>query len=684
MKPQRLLTLDFETRSEEEIKKVGAWAYAAHASTKIICAAYAYNDTPHKIKLYIPEEFELHRLELSEKWKKKNPEDLQLEIQSKDVIVVDKQEFFQDLNAALADGATLSAHNIGFERSIFKYCLPEIHIPVDKWFDTAAACATHALPRSLEKALIALKSNVSKDMEGNKNMRAICSPIKKWLKLGKVVWDNSREKFRSTFDYCAQDIRSQIELANKVARLSPTEQTVCTVCQKVNERGVAVDVESVEAILALFNKEKETLEAEFQRVTNGEVFSASATTAFLGWLKSKGAELKNLQKATVSAALRRKEISNDARRALELRKLLSQTSSSKYMRMNRPRLQGLFMYHGATTGRWTGKLVQPHNLPRKTYPDMDGALETIKTGDLQWFRSLYGSISNIAPQLIRGMFVAGKGKDLVCSDYSGVEARGLSWLVKDEKLLHAFRTNRDVYKLAATDIYSADKLKYSDVTKDQRMLGKVAVLSLGYGSGWSKFRETAGKFGVELSEERAQEVVAKWRESNPLITSFWYACDNAAKTAVFHKGKVFKVGKVAFLVKSGYLQCRLPSGRRLYYPYPAIEKVMKPWGKEGDAVTFYGKQEGKVSWGRSSTYGGKLVENITQAMCRDVLAMALVRLENSKKYSPVFHVHDEIVSEVDEGLGDLEEYNKIMTYSLPWCADLPLAAEGWIGKRYRK
>jgi len=270
---------------------------------------------------------------------------------------------------------------------------------------------------------------------------------------------------------------------------------------------------------------------------------------------------------------------------------------------------------------------------------------------------------------------------LICSDYSSVEARVLNWLAGGEKVLNSFRKDLDIYKVAAAGIY---KKSYNKVTKEERHTGKVAVLALGYGGGKKALQAMSRGYGIEMKDETAQDIVDCWRESNKAVVRYWGVNRQAAEKALANKTKVYRTGAVAWCYAGGSLMCKLPSGRVLYYPYPLIEKVKAPWDKMIDAITFYGKQRHTAVWGRVSTYGGKLVENITQAVARDIMAGALIRLELGGKYKPVLHTHDEIVSEIPKGQADMEEYNELMIKSQSWHKGLPLKAEGWISERYKK
>jgi DNA polymerase len=343
------------------------------------------------------------------------------------------------------------------------------------------------------------------------------------------------------------------------------------------------------------------------------------------------------------------------------------------------RARGIFMYYGANTGRWSGKGIQPQNLPRDSFSE--NQIEAVLRFDNDLIEMIYGCPMLTASKCIRGMIKAPEGKTLICSDFSSIEARVLAYLAQEPKALEAFRTGLDLYKVTAADIYSVN---YDEVTKAQRTIGKVAVLALGY-QGWlGAFQTMAPNYGVHVDEDLAKEIILKWRNANPQIVKFWAGVGEAALQAVKERGNNYAYGRIKFAIRGEFLHCRLPSGRLLSYFRPSVERVTTKYGVEKEVIAFWGVDPKTKKYGKLYTYSGKLTENIVQATARDLLAEAMIRLEE-RGFPVTLHVHDEVLSEIETANREtLTKFNKIMAENPPWAEGLPLAAEGWVGHRYRK
>jgi DNA polymerase bacteriophage-type len=294
---------------------------------------------------------------------------------------------------------------------------------------------------------------------------------------------------------------------------------------------------------------------------------------------------------------------------------------------------------------------------------------------------LYGPPLGVVSSCLRGMITAAPGQELMAADFSAIEARVIAWLAGEEKVLKIFRGDGKIYEHAAAGIYG---VPVDEVTKDQRFIGKISVLALGYQGGVKAFQSMARNYGVDIPEDKAEEIKNAWRKDNPNIVRFWRTLENSALEAIRKPGLMVPTGKHIIFRRAGsFLWCRLPSGRALCYPYPKIINKEVPWGGTKPAISFKGVDSITKKWGEQNTYSGKIAENITQAVARDLLTEAMLRVEKAG-YPINSHIHDEIVCEIPENTGDLHRFEQLMAETPSWADGLPVQAEGWIGKRYRK
>jgi DNA polymerase len=384
------------------------------------------------------------------------------------------------------------------------------------------------------------------------------------------------------------------------------------------------------------------------------------------------------------------------RRALDIRLQASKTSTSKLPSFldrtgNDGRMRDNFVYHGASTGRWTAQGAGLQNLPaRHSFKEIPEAIEVIKAGWSADTLSLVAPPLEIVSACLRGMLIAAPGYELIAADYNAVEARGLAWLARASKMLDIFQRGECPYRHMASLIYHQPPPSF-DPSGRERQLGKKAILGLGYNMGWETFLESCEKEGIFIRPQEASEIVSVYRKANPEIPSLWREFEQAAIEAVTNGGKLIHCaeGRITFGKIGSWLYMRLPSGRLLAYNNPELRKQEKTWGgpdgKQSQkwGVSFYGTDPDTHKWSRQNAYGGLWVQNATQGLCRDLLANAMLNLEASG-YPVVLCVHDEIVAEVPEGTGDVAEFNRIMCDAPEWAAGLPLKAEGWRNRRYRK
>lgn len=665
------LTIDFETRSAADLRKVGAAAYAQHPTTEVICLALKYEDKP--TYLWYSPEFALL------------------------VKDYDNGKFVSSavVKQWVGEANIIEAHNAQFEYFIWKYTMPKYGFAM---FDaaklrcSAAKAAAYGLPRDLEGACAAAGVPQQKDTEGYKLMLTLCKP-RKALKAEKLAdadwesrlyWRGTPEDFARLGMYCMQDVRAEEALSNAIPDLKPSEQELWSLDLRVNDRGVRVDAPACSAIIEGIERHTGALRKEFQTMTGLD--SPTQRDATLKHLLSLGVQMEGLRKSDVEKALADSGTEQAPRRILEIRKSLSKSSTAKYTKFleakgGDDRIRGCLMFHGAGTGRWAGRLIQPQNFPRGNFSDVEPCINLFKRGELDGVKLLYGDPMAAASTCIRPMIIPAEGRDFVCADYSSIEGRVLAWLAGEETALEVYRSGRDPYKVSASAIYNK---RYEEIDKSERQIGKVAELALGYNGGKVAFQQMGVSYGVHVPDDKAQDIVTKWRASRPKTTKFWKEVERVCMLAVKNPGKAFSYLGVAFRVNSsGALAMKLPSGRLLWYANARIEDREKVWGDILPTVVYDGVNPETRKWTDLELYGGLLTENAVQAISRDLLVSGMFAVEEAG-YPIVFHVHDELVAEVREGFGTVEEFEKLMCRLPSWAEGLPIKAEGWRGKRYKK
>lgn len=458
----------------------------------------------------------------------------------------------------------------------------------------------------------------------------------------------------------------------------------------MNARGVAVDMDMVYGALEIGAKEKERLTREAMNISGLD--NPNSVAQLSAWLESEtNGEVPDLRKDTVSKMLQRDDNSPEVQRMLEIRRELGKTSTKKYDAIQNAvcadgRVRGLLQFYGANrTGRWAGRLVQVQNLPRTYTEPLELARQLVKERKTDALRLIYGSIPDTLSQLIRTAFIAPPGHTLIDADFSAIEARVISWLAGEAWRLEVFRTHGKIYEASASQMFGVpiEKIKKGNPEYALRQKGKVAELALGY-QGSSSALIAMGALDMGIPEEDLQDIVSRWREANKRIRDLWYKMDSAAAWVTAHGGSA---GVNGILISkefnpaqnTEYLTVSLPSGRKLYYVQPQISE--NRWGNP--SISYMGMDQTTKKWKRVETYGGKLVENAVQAIARDCLALSIERLKEAG-YNVVFHIHDEVVIECEEKKASLDEVVKIMSEPIPWAPDLPLGADGWVGKFFKK
>lgn len=680
-----VLHLDAETRSACDLKKSGVYRYAEDPSTQIMCICWAVDDGP------------------VETWVEGNP-------------------LPEALLEAIAQADSIRAHNAQFERVLLgshagrKLGFPVI--PIERWVCTAAKASAHGLPRKLGDAANALGTH-RKDDAGYLNMLQLSKPRR-----GKVKWYTPQTdpvRFKLLYAYCADDVRAERDIDKHVPDLSPYEQRVWELDQQINDRGIAVDLESIAHVEALLAEYKAELAERCHTLTG---FKPTQTGQIATWVRENGyRQLTNLQADTVNSALKDPNCPAGVRAVLRIYSTYSMKAVSKYARIRQAvcadgRLRGMFMYHGAGTGRWSSMIVQLQNLFRSVIDDADAAIEAFAARDLDWIRTLFDKDPmKVMASCIRGMFVAGEGKDLLAVDYAGIESRFVAWMFDEEWKVKAFRDfdaghGFDNYVLAYARSFN---IQPKNVTKAQRQVGKPIELGLAYEGGVGAFVTMAATYGVDLNQLTAgaydrlpkwamreasefwiwscqkgmthglpertfvvcDAIKRVWRRNHPKIVRGWGQLLDAAKSAVQHPGKVFAIPskKIKFKVEGDWLYMRLPSGRRIAYYKPVIDGT--------DTLTYLGMDTYTRRWMRVGTYGGRLCENACQGGSRDLLVCGMFNLE-AAGIPLIGSVHDEALAEILKGSLDIREVVEIFCKPTDWCADFPLAAEGFLARRYRK
>ena len=670
---QTVCHIDIESYSEAPLKKCGHYHYAEHPSTEVMVVCYAFNDGP--VHTWVP--YSVPRKVERGLEEGKGP-GAQLYIDT---------ECPPDLKTHIRKGRECRAHNSSFERTMLNgHPGTDIGFPhseIEQWVCTAAQAAAVSLPRFLDGAAEQL-GTPRKAAGGKADMMALCKP--RSGKIKRYTPENAPDRYIGMILYCMDDVVAERGIDDAMPDLSPYEQKVFEMDQRINDQGVKADLDAVADVQVLISEYKVFLENQCSKWTGG--LSPNQTAAMGNWIRENGyPQLENLQAATIKEALADPECPKNIRRVLQLRAIYSMKAVAKYTAIENAvcddgRLHGMFMYHGAGTGRWSSTIVQLQNLFRPVISDPETAIDAFVERNLDWIRALYDTDPmKVFASCVRGVLVADMWADILAMDYAAIEARVLAWLAGQEDILEVFRGHGKVYEHTAArifglpdDVKSLKAMKYTH--PDERFIGKVAVLALGYQGGKKAFAKMAKNYGVEIEEERAERIKLDWRKANPRIVRFWYSMEELAVAAVANPGKVYatKDRKIMFKVKGRWLFIRLPSGRRLAYYKPKLDQ-----GK----LTYLGIDTYSRRWMRCTTYGGKITENVVQAISRDLLVHGMFGLE-AKGYVIIGTVHDEVILEVPEEWGSEEEVAEILCDIPEWADGLPVRAEGFRAKRYRK
>lgn len=653
------LSIDIETYSSVDIKKSGMYKYALSDDFQILLFAYSIDFGEVKI-------IDLAKGEIL-------PEVIISALNDKNIIK--------------------HAYNAPFEW----WCLNQAgyKTEIEQWRDTMfhGLYCGYTAGLGATGTAIGLPQDKKKDTTGKALIKLFCVPCKPTKKNGgrlRNLPHHEPEKWELFKNYCIQDVVTETEIYKRLSNfpVPQEEQELWVLDQKINAYGVKIDTELVRGALNINDAVTAELTEEAVQVTGLDNPNSAAQ---LGkWLKEKtGQDIENLQKGTVSELIGSLE-DKEAVRVLEIRQELAKTSIKKYVAMEEAicpngRVRGLLQFYGANrTGRWAGRLVQVQNLPRNYLETLDYAREIVKSQDADFLKLVYGNVSDTLSQLIRTAFVPSEGHKFVVADFSAIEARVIAWLAGEQWRQEVFATHGKIYEASASQMFGVpiELIKKGNPEYALRQKGKVAELALGYG-GSSGALIAMGALDMGLEEKELPDVVRRWRNANKRITDLWYGIENAViklmETGETQglKGIIFS-REIDLIYGQDFLTIKLPSGRKLYYPKPHLKE--NRFGS--NALHYFGVNQTTKKWEVQETYGGKLVENIVQAISRDCLAVTLKRLE-TEGLQTVMHIHDEAVIDADPNV-DLDKVCELMGQPIEWAPGLLLKAAGFESSYYMK
>ena len=641
------LSIDIETFSDIDLIKCGVYKYADSPAFEILLFAYSIDDG------------EINIIDLV------NGEELPEEI----------------AEAIKSDTVIKTAFNAQFER----VCLSKhlgILLDPSSWYCTAVQAAELSLPSSLADVGAALGLERQKMTEGKELIKYFCVSCKPTKSNGgrtRNMPGDAPEKWALFKEYCKRDVDVERQIAKKLEMypISESEHRLYVLDQRINDRGVLVDLELARQAVKL--NSIQTAVATEQAYTLTGLENPNSVAQLKAWLTENGVEIESLSKKAVAALA--DETDGDIQEMLHLRLLMSKTSVKKYEAVMRSvcrdnRVRGMMRFCGASrTGRWSGNILQPQSLPQNHLPDLTLARDIVKDGDFEMLNMTFGNVPNALSELIRTVLIPKPNHRFIGSDFSAIEARVLSWLAGEQWRLDTFRNGGDIYCASASQMFRVPVEKHG-VNGHLRQKGKISELACGYGGSVGALKNM-GAVEMGVPEDELQGLINDWRNANPHIVKLWTEVGNTAMKAIKEK-TIVSLGKLVFMYERGILFIRLPSGRRLSYIKPRIGT--NRFG--GDSITYMGVGASK-KWERLETFGGKLVENIVQAIARDLLASAMMNVANAG-YNIVFHVHDEIIAEAPDGQGSVDEMCMLMSINPDWADGIPLSADGYECEYYRK
>ena len=661
------LSIDIETRSSVDIAKAGAYKYAQSPDFQILLFAYQFGEDPVEI-----------------------------------IDFTDGETLPKELVSALKNPKVIKhAYNAAFEW----YCLNRagFETPIDQWRCTMVHglyCGYTAGLDATGKA-IGLPQDKQKLATGKALIRYFCVPCKPTRSNGNRTWNqpwHDPEKWKLFKEYCRQDVVTEHAILTRLKQfpMPEKEQKQWQMDILMNAYGVRVDTELIEGALYIDGISTQELTDEAIRLTG--LLNPNSATQLVPWLNEHSRKqetdpdvFQDIQKATVTGALEKPgDLPEEVLQMLRIRQQLGKTSIKKYVAMDTAkgegdRVRGLTQYYGANrNGRWAGRLVQMQNLPRNYIKTLDYARKVVKAKNYEGLRLLYGNVPDTLSQLIRTAFIPSEGNKFVVADFSAIEARVIAWLAGEQWVNEVFATHGKIYEATASQMFGVpvDRIAKGNPEYALRQKGKVATLALGYQGGTSALI-AMGALQMGLTEEELPDIVHRWRQANPRIRDLWYAVENAA-LSVMQTAQPQAIYGLIFALEGdlvygqSFLTVKLPSGRKLYYPKPFLKE--NQFGKL--ALHYYTVGQQSRKWEVASTYGGKMTENIVQAVARDCLAVTLERIA-AKHLQVVFHVHDEVI--IDAPMeATVDEICDLMAEPIPWAPGLILKGAGFESSYYMK
>ena len=647
-----IYSIDFETRSTIDLADQGLDIYANDETTEVLCIAFGTQPDNVLVSEILPQGY--HNININ--------------------IL---------LNHVLC-GGKIQAWNAMFEYAIWNcVCVPKYGWPplkLEQCIDTMAIAAANNVPQSLGDASVFMDASHQKDTRGRYLIQKLCKPHK-------GVFNNDPDLMCEMFEYCAQDVRTEMAIGSVLRPLTAFEEDVWTLTQRINLRGVPVDPNELHNAVLAVVRAQDAIDNECVALTG---FKPTERAKLLAWINERLMEpLPDLTAETVSNLLQRNEKfglfdpGDRVIRALELRQEGSQTSVAKYAKMmeiqREGRIRNTLVYHGASTGRWASRGgLNLQNIARPTISD-----EQIKLAIPRVFEQGVGTLTELS-SLVRSSIVAPEGKTFVDVDFSSIENRVGVWLAGQNDKVELFRKGLDEYKVFASE--SLYRVPYDQVTKEQRQVSKSAVLGAMFGQGAKGLVKYAEGMGVKITESQAKTAVDGYRSSYAKVKLLWAQCESAAIQATENPGNPFRAGdKLILKAAKNALWMQLPSGRLICWQRPQLELLTTPWGQQKVGVTVHSQNTYTRQWSRNALIGSSIFQSAVQGTARDCLAVAMINLEKAG-YEVINSIHDEVLLLVEEQSAEsaLADVTRIMTVPPTWAPDFPLAAEGWHGKRYRK